>query len=35
MRRLTKLARESPGTIALSAIEIAAVDPDGVRRREH
>ena len=35
MRRLTKLARESPGTIALSTIEIAAIDPDGVQRREH
>ncbi|MGA9285481.1 MAG: TetR/AcrR family transcriptional regulator [Solirubrobacteraceae bacterium] len=34
MRRLTELARESPGTIALSAIEIAAVEPEGVQRRE-
>lgn len=34
MRRLGKLARESPGTIALSAIEVAAVDPDGMQRRE-
>jgi AcrR family transcriptional regulator len=34
MRRLSKLARESPGTIALSTIEVAAIDPDGVRRRE-
>jgi len=34
MRRLAKLARESPGTIAVSTIEVAAVDPDGVQRRE-
>lgn len=34
MGRLTKLARESPGTIALSTIEVAAVDPDGIQRRE-
>jgi len=34
MRRLCRLARENPGTIALSTIEIAAVDPDGLERRE-
>ncbi len=34
MRRLCRVARESPGTIALSTIEIAAVDPDGLERRE-
>lgn len=34
MRRLTRLAQESPGTIALSTIEIAAVEPDGLQRRE-
>ena len=34
MRHLGKLARESPGTIALSAIEIAAIDPEGIDRRE-
>jgi AcrR family transcriptional regulator len=34
MRRLCRLGRESPGTIALSTIEIAAVDPDGLVRRE-
>ena len=35
MRRLCRVARESPGTIALSTIEIAAVKPDGLQRREH
>ncbi len=34
MRRLCRLARESPNTIALSTIEIAAVDPAGVERRD-
>lgn len=34
MRRLCRVARESPGTIALTTIEIAAVDPDGLERRE-
>jgi AcrR family transcriptional regulator len=34
MRRLSRIARESPGTIALSTIEIAAVKPDGLQRRE-
>ncbi|HEY5287028.1 MAG TPA: TetR/AcrR family transcriptional regulator [Solirubrobacteraceae bacterium] len=34
MRRLCRVARESPGTIALETIEIAAVDPDGLERRE-
>jgi AcrR family transcriptional regulator len=35
MRRLARVARESPGTIALSTIEIAAISPDGLERREH
>jgi AcrR family transcriptional regulator len=35
MRRLCRVARESPGTIELSTIEIAAIDPDGLERREH
>jgi AcrR family transcriptional regulator len=34
MRRLVRVARESPGTIALCTIEIAAVDPAGLERRE-
>lgn len=34
MGRLSKLAHESPDTIALSTIEIAAVEPDGIQRRE-
>ncbi|HEY8304888.1 MAG TPA: TetR/AcrR family transcriptional regulator [Solirubrobacteraceae bacterium] len=32
--RLCRLARESPGTIALSTVEIAAVEPDGLERRD-
>lgn len=35
MRALCRVARESPGTIALSTIEIAAANPAGVERREH
>jgi AcrR family transcriptional regulator len=34
MRRLCRMARESPSTIALSTIEIAAVDPDGLERHD-
>jgi AcrR family transcriptional regulator len=34
MRRLCRVARESPSTIALSTIEIAAVDPAGLERRD-
>lgn len=34
MRRLCRVARESPNTIALSTIEVAAVDPAGVGRRD-
>jgi AcrR family transcriptional regulator len=34
IRRLCRVARESPSTIALSTIEIAAVDPDGLERRD-
>ncbi len=34
MRRFCRVARESPDMIALSTIEIAAVDPDGLERRE-
>ena len=34
MGRLARLARESPGTIAMAAIEVAAIDPEGVERRE-
>jgi AcrR family transcriptional regulator len=34
MRRLCRVARESPSTIALSTIEISAVDPDGLERRD-
>jgi AcrR family transcriptional regulator len=34
MRRLARIARKSPGTIALCTIEIAAVDPAGLERRE-
>ena len=34
MRRLCRVARESPSTIALSTIEIAAIDPEGVERRD-
>jgi AcrR family transcriptional regulator len=34
MRRLCRLARESPRTIALSTIEIAAVVPDGLERHD-
>jgi AcrR family transcriptional regulator len=33
-RRLCRVARESPGTIALSTVEIAAIQPEGVERRE-
>ncbi len=33
-RRLCSVARKSPGAIALCTIEIAAVDPDGLERRE-
>jgi AcrR family transcriptional regulator len=34
MRRLCRVARENPSTIVLSTIEVAAVDPDGLERRE-
>jgi len=34
MRRMARIARASPGTIALATIEIAAVSPDGLERRE-
>jgi AcrR family transcriptional regulator len=34
MLRLCRLARESPGTIALSTIEVAAADPAGSQRRD-
>lgn len=34
MRRLCRLAQENSGTIALSTVEIAAVHPDGLERRE-
>jgi hypothetical protein len=34
MRRLSVVAQKSPGTIALCTIEIAAVNPDGLERRE-
>jgi AcrR family transcriptional regulator len=34
MRRLCGIARERPGAIALSTIEIAAAGPDGLERRE-
>jgi AcrR family transcriptional regulator len=34
MRRLCRVARASPGTIALSTIEIAAVNPSGIERRQ-
>lgn len=34
MRRLCRIALESPGTIALSAIEIAAINPIGPARRD-
>lgn len=34
MRRLCRVARENPSTIALSTIEIAAVDPAGLERHE-
>lgn len=33
MRRLCRVGGESPGTIALSTTEIAAVDPSGLERR--
>lgn len=35
MRRLCRIGAESPGTIALSAIEIAARNPLGLARRDH
>lgn len=34
MRRLCRIASERPGAIALSTIEIAAIDPSGLERRE-
>jgi AcrR family transcriptional regulator len=34
MRRLCRLAGESPGTIALSTIEIAAANPTGLQKRD-
>jgi AcrR family transcriptional regulator len=34
MRRLCRVARDSPGTIALSTIEIAAANPAGMERRD-
>ena len=34
MRRLCRVAREAPSAIALSTVEIAAVDPEGLERRE-
>ncbi len=34
MRRLCRVGGESPGSIALSTIEIAALDPVGLERRE-
>jgi AcrR family transcriptional regulator len=34
MRRLCRVARDSPNTIALSTIEIAAADPAGLERRD-
>jgi AcrR family transcriptional regulator len=34
MRRLCRVARESPDTIALATIEIAAVNPDGLERHD-
>jgi AcrR family transcriptional regulator len=34
MGRFARVALESPGMIALSTIEIAAVDPDGLERRQ-
>jgi AcrR family transcriptional regulator len=34
MWRLCRVARENPSTIALSTIEIAAVDPDGLKRHD-
>lgn len=34
MRRLCRVGGESPGTIALSTTEIAAVDPSGLERRD-
>jgi TetR/AcrR family transcriptional regulator len=34
MRRPCRIARASPNTIALSTIEIAAIDPAGVERRD-
>jgi AcrR family transcriptional regulator len=34
MRRLCRIARENPNAIALSTIEIAAIDPEGVERRD-
>jgi AcrR family transcriptional regulator len=34
MRRLCRIARESPGTIALTTIEIAAANPIGLERRD-
>ncbi len=34
MRCLCRVARESPSTIALSTIEIAAVEPEGLERRD-
>jgi AcrR family transcriptional regulator len=34
IRRLCRVARDSPGTIALSTIEIAAANPVGVERRD-
>ena len=34
MRRMCRFGRDSPGAMALYTIEIAAVDPDGLVRRE-
>jgi AcrR family transcriptional regulator len=34
MRRLCAIALESPGTIAISTIEVAAVNPSGLQRHE-
>jgi AcrR family transcriptional regulator len=34
MRKLARCAREQPGAIALATTDIAALDPEGLRRRE-